>query len=76
MNANKKKTLKVLLLTAVVLFILFLLLLPTLVKAYLINTLNEMGLKNPQFTIRHVGINQLDIQHFSVGNEGEPGNPV
>lgn len=31
-----------------------------------------MGLKNPRLTIRHVGLNQLDLRHLSLGDPGKP----
>ncbi|HLP59114.1 MAG TPA: hypothetical protein VK186_09800, partial [Candidatus Deferrimicrobium sp.] len=68
-----KKIIKFILIPVIVLAVFFLLFFPPLVKAYLIDTLNKLGLKNPQFTIRHVGLNELDIQHFSVGEPGKPG---
>ena len=74
-----KKIIRFILIPAVGIIILFLLFFPPLMKAYLINSLKEMGLENPQLTIRHVGFNQFDIQHFSVGDvekmgkNGKPG---
>lgn len=71
----KKKIIRFILIPAIGIIILFLLFFPPLIKTYLINSLKEMGLKNPQFTIRHVGFNQFDIQHFSVGDVEKSGKP-
>jgi hypothetical protein len=68
----KKKIFKILFFLAIVLFVFFLLSIPTLVKSYLIDSLKEMGLKNPRLTIRHVGLNQLDLRHLSLGDPSKP----
>jgi hypothetical protein len=68
----KKKIFKILFLLVIVLFLFFLHSIPPLVESYLINSLKEMGLKNPRLTIRHVGLNQLDLRHLSLGDPGKP----
>ncbi|MCU0287863.1 MAG: hypothetical protein MUF15_15910, partial [Acidobacteria bacterium] len=72
---NKNKILGFTLIPAVILIILFFLFFPPFIKGYLINSLKEMGLKNPQLTIRHVGLSQFDIHHLSVGREDKSGSP-
>lgn len=69
---DKKKLFKILLPAVIVLLFFFFLFLPSLVESYLSDSLKELGLKDPRLTVRHVGINQLDIRRLSLG---EPGNP-
>ncbi len=72
MTVYKKKIFKILLLSVIVLLVLFLFFIPLLVKSYLIDSFKKMNLENPQLTIRHVGINQLDIRHLTLGTPGNP----
>jgi len=72
-TAAKKKIFKILMIPVIVLFALFFFFLPSLVESYLSDTLKKMGLEDPQLSVRHVGINQLDIQHLSLGTPGKPG---
>jgi hypothetical protein len=68
----KKTIFKIVFLLAIVLFLFFLHSIPLLVESYLIDSLKDMGLKNPRLTIRHVGLNQMDLRHLSLGDPGKP----